>query len=385
MDFKATKHYNFKTCKGKLAEGCTRCVKGEKLVLFITGLCGNGCSYCPVSDQKNLKDVIFANERKITTVSEAIEEGKLMRATGAGITGGDPLATLQRTCNYIKALKKSFGEDFHIHLYTPLLRVKKETLKQLYDAGLDEIRFHPKLDNNKEWNKLLVAKEFDWQVGVEIPIIPSEEKNAKLLFDFLAKNKVTSFINLNEFEYADNLVFEKSGKKYVPKNNLSYGVKGSVELGKKLLTYASKLGLAAHLCTAKSKDAVQLAKRMQRRAKNAALPFDAVDKEGLLTRGAIYDTVSIKDAGYLDKLALLTKEEKAISLKKLSVLKNKLIKEWAVPEELLYIDKERLRLLTTTSVAQALADEPIVKYTVAIVKEYPTHDCFLVQAEILYA
>ena len=375
-----TEQHNYKTT-GALARGCELCLEGKKLVLFVTGVCGNGCSYCPVSDQKNMHDIIYANEWKVQGEQDVLQEGVLMDAKGAGITGGDPLAVLERTCQYIRLLKKKFGDDFHIHLYTPLLRVKGKTLQQLYDAGLDEIRFHPKIDDPADWDRLFLARSFDWSVGVEVPLIVGKKRELKKLLSFLAKNQLVDFVNFNEFEYADNEVFEQAGVHYEPKNALSYGVKGSVELGLDLLEYAATLGLAVHLCTAKSKDAVQLAKRMQRRSKHAARIFDAVDDEGLLTRGAIYDALSIADAGYLEKIAALPAAEKNKAINRLRYLRKKLIAEWDIPTELIVLDADRLRLLTTTAVAEHAAKR--LEKTVAIVKEYPTNDCFLVEADLL--
>ena len=173
MIIEKTKFYSWKN--GNLCRGCKLCVKGEKLVLFITGICPRNCWYCSISEKKKNKDVIFANERPITKVEEAIEEAKLCDAAGAGITGGDPLSKLDRTLEYIKALKNEF-KDFHIHLYTSLDLVNEDKLKQLFEAGLDEIRFHPVLDDNTDWHKIDLALEYDWDVGLEIPAVPDKEK-----------------------------------------------------------------------------------------------------------------------------------------------------------------------------------------------------------------
>ena len=91
---------------GVLPQGCQYCVQGQKLVLFVTGICPRNCAFCPVSDQKYQQDVIYANERKVFSFRDVLAEAKLMDAKGAGITGGDPLAKLERTLEYIKSLKK---------------------------------------------------------------------------------------------------------------------------------------------------------------------------------------------------------------------------------------------------------------------------------------
>ena len=168
---------------GTLPKGCQHCVKGEKLVLFITGLCSQKCYFCPVSEQKFGQDKIFADEWEIVEddTDKLIKEAKLIDAKGAGITGGDPLCVLDRTCRYIKLLKVEFGPRFHVHLYTPLKLVTKDNLDKLYEAGLNEIRFHLDFDSDKDWHKLEFATGFDWDIGIEIPCIPSKEKEIKKL------------------------------------------------------------------------------------------------------------------------------------------------------------------------------------------------------------
>ena len=79
------KYHSFNT--GTLPLGCKLCVKGEKLVLFVTGVCPRACYFCPVSDEKIRKDCTFANEQEIISDEEVIREAENMNAKGAGITG----------------------------------------------------------------------------------------------------------------------------------------------------------------------------------------------------------------------------------------------------------------------------------------------------------
>ncbi|MFA5084343.1 MAG: radical SAM protein, partial [Candidatus Paceibacterota bacterium] len=112
-------------CTNKLPEGCRFCVKGQKLVLFITGICSRNCFYCSLSEKRKNKDIVWANERECGSPKDAIAEAIASRAEGAGITGGDPLIVLDRTIKYAKALKKKFGKKFHIHIYLPTKLVTK--------------------------------------------------------------------------------------------------------------------------------------------------------------------------------------------------------------------------------------------------------------------
>ncbi len=40
------------------------------MVLFVTGRCNTGCYYCPVSFEKKGRDVIYANELKVSNKKE---------------------------------------------------------------------------------------------------------------------------------------------------------------------------------------------------------------------------------------------------------------------------------------------------------------------------
>jgi len=278
---------------GTLAKGCQYCLKGEKLVLFVTGICPRNCVYCPLSKEKKNNDVIHANELKTKNIKKILEEAKLSGAKGAGITGGDPLSKINRTIKFIKALKKEFGKKFHIHLYTSLDLLNKNNISKLKQVGLDEIRFHPDLYNSKNWNKInLVSKKFK-EVGVEIPIIPHSEKKVIELINYF-KNKV-DFFNLNQLEYAT--LHEKEYKKNKWIVNEDYSVKGSEKTALNILSHFKKTKekIRIHYCSSKFKDATQFSQRIKLRAKQVAKKFDKINSEGLLIRGAIYsDKKSLK-------------------------------------------------------------------------------------------
>ncbi|MFH1063846.1 MAG: radical SAM protein [Candidatus Woesearchaeota archaeon] len=366
---------------GTLPKGCALCVGGFKTVVFITGLCPRHCSYCPISDLKFQKDVTFANEWPTSDPGELIREAELCSAKGAGFTGGDPLVKIRRTVSYIKALKKYFGKAFHIHLYTSFDLATPENLRVLYDAGLDEIRFHPDLWDRKLWGRIDNATAFGWDVGVEIPVVPDMKAQTLELMGFI-NNKV-KFLNLNELEVSDAGASKLTEQGYKTKDSLSYGIKGSEKLAKELLRHAAKhFSYSVHYCTAKLKDKVQLAKRIQLRAKKVRQKFDIVNKDGTLTRGVIYLHFLIPSFNYLDALSKLRPEQRQFALSRLEIVRKHLMREYGVPADMLLIDRQRIRLLTNVGVVQHLAKQlKDATLRPAIVTEYPTWDALIVELE----
>ncbi len=361
---------------GKLPKGCRMCVKGEKLVLFETGFCNNNCAYCPISEQKKNKDVIFANEMHVKKDADIITEAKASKSKGAGITGGDPLTRIERTANHIRLLKKQFGKEFHIHLYTVPNLITTEKLEKLYKAGLDEIRIHPNIDNDAMWDKVKLLKQFTWAVGMEIPVIPGKEKETKKLLDFI-KDKV-DFVNLNELELSDTNESKLREMGFIPKKKYAYEVKGSEKMGKMLMRYCLNKGFKqAHFCTVKLKDGVQLFNRIKRRAENTAYPFDTKQKNGVLTRGAAYIPGLEPGFGYRKKLDLLSVEEKRKAIEILCKIAKSLNAESA-------IDSKKPRIIMSEK--NARKNSTLLKklgLIPAVVEEYPTYDSMEVSLEFL--
>ena len=279
----------------KLPTGCQYCIKGEKLVLFITGLCGENCFYCPVSENRKEKDVIYANEKRISSIEEAIEEAKICGSKGVGITGGAPLQNINRTCEYLKALKNEFGSNFHAHLYTTPKYIDENTLKALKDSGLDEIRIHfTNLSNisDKDMDILKLCMKYIGDVGVELPAIPNNELKIINLAEKL-NNIGVKFLNLNELEYSETNYEKLIKLGFKEKNEYSSSMVGSEETAQKVINHFKNdkdnknNKLIIHYCPSALKDGIQMKNRLINRAKNIAKDYEIITEEGLLLKGII--------------------------------------------------------------------------------------------------
>lgn len=262
-----------------LSPGCRICRQGASLVLFVTGVCERGCFYCPLSEERRGKDVVYANERRVESDSDIIEEAHAIGALGTGITGGEPLLKMEFVMRSIRALKREFGEDHHIHLYTGA-RPGPAALAGLAEAGLDEIRFHPP---TSEWSDprwlyeaLQDAKALGLLAGVEIPAIGP----APGIVD--AVMRADAFLNLNELE------FSETNQRDLQLLGFRADDFGSGAVGSELAAEQFKIeGLRVHYCSSAFKDAVQLRERLKRRADRTARPFDIPTDDGTLIYGVI--------------------------------------------------------------------------------------------------
>lgn len=254
-----TKYESFAV--GKLSEGCKMCLKGGKMVLFVTGVCPRNCDYCPLSDKRKNIDKIYANEKECKNFKDIEKEVLESGATGCGVTGGDPLAKFDRTIKILSQLKKRFGKNFHIHIYVSTLLVTEEKIKTL-SRVVDEIRFHPDLEKNieEEIRKISIAeKYFDKKnIGIEIPIFPDKKKDT---INFLKKAiSHISFLNLNELEIGESNI-NWINKNY-SLNEDTYTINNSLEEGKEIIKKFEKQ-IRIHLCTAKTKNWYQFRNRLK--------------------------------------------------------------------------------------------------------------------------
>lgn len=337
---------------GQLPKGCVQCRRGSKMVLLITGQCSTGCFYCPLSLEKKGKDVLYANEKRCTNEEEVLEEARMIRAEGTGITGGDPLQCIERTLHFIHLLKNEFGSEHHIHLYTSSLDV--DLFRRLEEAGLDELRLHPPLDL---WDHMSESqlKEFldstSMEVGLEIPSLPYERERTEILIEF-AKRVGMDFINLNELEFSEGNWDELKARDLGIRDDISSAVQGSEEEAFHHIN--STRNISIHYCSSRFKDGVQLRRRIKRRAKCVARSIDIITEDGTLFKGVIEGpTNEIIDA----------------------------LKRIGVEDRLFSIDEEKKRVEIAPWILEHLVDQ--LPFDSFFVEEYPTADRLEVEREPL--
>jgi len=276
------------------------CATGAKMVLFVSGICDKNCFYCPLSENKKDKDVIYADEMLVENDDDIIKEAESISSKGASITGGEPLLFVERSIKYINLLKDHFGENYHIHLYTASTDI--EAIKKILSSRLDEIRFHVlpeywnKFEGSGYHKAIITAKEFGKPVGVEIPGIPGMYEDLKKLITSLEKGGV-DFVNINEFEYMDRTwpYLLKMGFEML--DGMSSAIKGSSEMVMSLLK-ENNFRIPIHFCSSGYKDGVQLRNRLLRRAKNVAMPWEEITEDGTIIKGIIEGV----DASYISFL-----------------------------------------------------------------------------------
>ncbi len=315
------------------------------MVLLITGICGTDCFYCPISPEKKGKDVIYANERRITQLREALEEAESMDATGTGITGGDPLIMMDRTVEAIRMLKEHFGKEHHIHLYTSM--VDPEKALALYEAGLDEIRFHPPMS---QWESFdtdglrSIIEGTGMDVGLEVPAISGYEKELEGLV--LSVNDAgIGFININEFEFSESNWNMMEDRGFRIKDELSSAIHGSEEMALDLMIKYPDIPI--HFCSSTFKDGVQLRNRLIRRANVTAKEYEVITEDGTILKGVVY-------ADDLDDMHSL------------------LMSKYRVPSHLIWINRDLGRVEIAPWVLERISKK--LCSPCYIVEEYPTSD-----------
>jgi len=347
-------------------EGCIQCQMGSKLVLFITGHCHWMCDYCPLSENRREIDWMFANERRVEIGDwdSVIEEARAMNATGAGITGGDPVMARERVLEACKILKNEFGDDFHLHMYTSI-PFKAEWAKDFAEAGLDEIRFHfLDLESEKYTETMDACVESGMLTGVEIPCEPDKENELMELLETM-RNMPVQFLNLNELEITVGNHNNMELRGFNLSDEITAGAAGSEELATRMRDRVMAASIGApdpeegtvrepypyHLkfCTATYKDSGQLRRRFIRRGEHTISPHEILTEDGTLLFGAV--DCSLEDSeDWIEEIH----------------------SETGLPKRFMLYDSDNERIELPLSMAEELVGE--IEAPISLVEVHPTHE-----------
>ncbi len=268
-----------------------QCMRGRKLVLFVTGVCAHSCYYCPLSSKRKNVDNTWANEARVSLDEDVLREARLCSSTGAGVTGGEPLARFERTVKYIRQLKREFGPKFHVHLYTSGDVITSDMLKALEDAGdlslIDRCLGH----------------KFD--VGAEVPVVPGKEEELRKLILYLEKVGA-KFLNLNELEMSELNFSLMTDRGLLSNEDVFNTVRGSMDAGLRLLEFARRNTekLSVHLCTSSVKNVYQYQNRLRLRAKSILRGFERIVDHCMIEKGVVEG-----DCGGIVSALRLSKDE----------------------------------------------------------------------------
>ncbi|MEG0016794.1 MAG: radical SAM protein [Gordonibacter sp.] len=258
---------------GWLSPACVACRTGERTVTFFASLrCPKNCYFCFNPNQEDY-------ERFLQEKRDMVRELEQAHAAGAcfeylAITGGEPMLHEADVLAFLERAGQLYPAA-HTRLYTSGYGIDEGSLGRLTEAGLDEIRFSIKLeDDDRERDELrgrialAVGRGFD--VMVEMPVIPGTlEVMKRLLLDLAAIGACG--INLLEFCFPlDNAPeFAKRGfklRKQPYRVLYNYWYAGGLPLADseaealELLRFAAdeQLDLGVHYCSSDNKNSGQL-------------------------------------------------------------------------------------------------------------------------------
>lgn len=115
---------------------------------------------------------------------------------GVSLSGGEPLASLERSLMFLREIKSHFRDKVYFWLYTNGRLISREKLLLLKEAGLNEIRFNIAADDYRLLGVKTAAEIID-KVTVEIPAVPEDEQRLIELLPVLKKTGI-SFLNLHQ-------------------------------------------------------------------------------------------------------------------------------------------------------------------------------------------
>ncbi|MGI6449939.1 MAG: radical SAM protein [Desulfitobacteriia bacterium] len=184
-----------------LSSACEACRQGVGSVTFFLSLmCHRRCYYCFNPNQEGYAYFRRHLRDCRAELDQLAKSGQ--KVSYIALTGGEPLLHRRETVGFFSLANEKFPHA-HTRLYTSGDLLDVELLQQLQKAGLTEIRFSVKLEDDthtrqKVYERMALAQEYIRDVLVEMPVIPGTFEDMKELLLTLNIMGIKG-INLLEF------------------------------------------------------------------------------------------------------------------------------------------------------------------------------------------
>ena len=247
---------------------CAACRTGvDSYTGLISLMCHRNCFFCFNPNQSEYEHYADSKKDWAQELEQVYRRNPGLKYIA--LTGGEPLLHKQEAAAFFEKAR-AYWPDVSMRLYTSGDLLDEQTLARFQAAGLEEIRFSLKLEDESErMEKVYAAMELAGRyvprVMVEMPVLPDGEAAMKAILDRLEKMGVFG-INLLELCFPLGNApafaargFELRNPPYQTLYNFWYAgglpVDGSELLALRLMRYAMEKGfrLVVHYCSLENK------------------------------------------------------------------------------------------------------------------------------------
>jgi len=164
---------------GPLSPGCVLCGEGRWSCLFVNAVCDAGCFFCP-GHHAPVSAPVYAERITIPSPTSYAAYVRRLGFAGVSFSGGEPLVTLDRTLDHLRAVRGEAETAPYVWAYTNGKQVTPERVRRLASAGLDELRFNI-VHTGYDVEPVRAAVGLLPRVTVEIPAIPEDAETLRRL------------------------------------------------------------------------------------------------------------------------------------------------------------------------------------------------------------
>lgn len=160
-----------------ISPSCISCRKGVGTATYLFSTqCPRDCFFCFNHNQGNYEELRDALDDPIGRLTELCHKGVSFH--DLALTGGEPLLHKRETVEFFSVAQRLYPEAY-TRLYTSGAYLDEACLKDLAEAGLKEIRFSVKTDDEpaaqqRLFKRMRLARSMLPVVVVEMPVMPDE-------------------------------------------------------------------------------------------------------------------------------------------------------------------------------------------------------------------